>query len=103
MVVSKPGDELALSFAAAPLPALRPGWSRTFLLRGDGFSKEMDLHSASPDVVLPLPFHAMKAYPYKATDVPPSVRRVLDEAEAWNTRPVVRPIAPIELFARSRD
>jgi len=31
-----------------------PGFARTFLLRGDGFSKEMDINSASPDVVLPL-------------------------------------------------
>ena len=103
MVVSKPGDEIALSFDASALSALRPGWTRTFLLEGDGFSKEMDLHSASPDVVLPLPFHGMKAYPYAATVVPPAIRRVLEEAETWNTRPVVQPITPIELFARSKD
>ena len=38
-----------------PLPA---GWTRTFLLDADGFSKEMDINSASPDAVAPLPFHA---------------------------------------------
>ena len=56
-VVSRPGDELILSFDArafAPLPA---GWRRTFLLYSDGFSKEMDINSASPHELAPLPFH----------------------------------------------
>jgi tetratricopeptide (TPR) repeat protein len=101
MLVSKPGDEVELSFDARTLGAIRPGWTRTFLLRGDGFSKEMDRNSASPDVVLPLPFHGMKGYPYADSDVPPRVRRIFEEAESWNTRAVVRPITPIELFARS--
>ena len=61
----------------------------------------MDRNSASPDVVLPLPFHGMKGYPYADSDVPPRVRRIFEEAESWNTRAVVRPITPIELFARS--
>jgi tetratricopeptide (TPR) repeat protein len=103
MVVSKPGDEVELSFDARGLRAVRPGWTRTFLLRGDGFSKEMDKNSASPDVVLPLPFHGMKAYPYAEASVPPRVRRAFEEAEVWNTRTVVRPITPIELFAKSED
>ena len=63
-VISRPGDEIALSFDAAALPPLPPGWTRTFLLYGDGFSKEMDLNSASPDTVEPLPFHGMTRYPY---------------------------------------
>ena len=37
---------------------------RTFLLYTVGFSKEMDLHSATPDVVEPIPFRAMSRYPY---------------------------------------
>ena len=48
-VVSRPGDEIALSFDAAALPPLPAGWTRTFLLYSDGYSKEMDLNSASPD------------------------------------------------------
>jgi hypothetical protein len=63
-VISAPGDEIALSFDAAALPPLPPGWERTFLLHADGFSKEMNLHSASPDRLEPLPFHAMRNYPY---------------------------------------
>ena len=98
-VVSKPGDELALSFDAGPLPPPRRGVARTFLLHGDGFSKEMDINSASPDAVLPLPFHAMKRYPYPETEVPPGVREALEEGERWNTRVVVRPVVPIDLHA----
>ena len=48
-VVSRPGDEIALAFDAAALPPLPAGWTRTFLLYADGYSKEMDLNSASPD------------------------------------------------------
>jgi hypothetical protein len=98
-VVSKPGDEVAVSFDASALPPVGAGRARTFLLHGDGFSKEMDINSASPDVVLPLPFHGMRAYPYADAEAPPSVRKAARQAEAWNTRLVVRPITPIELFA----
>jgi Tfp pilus assembly protein PilF len=99
-VVSKPGDEVALSFDARALPPPKAGWARTFLVQGDGFSKEMDINSASPDVVLPLPYHGMRAYPYAEADAPPSAREAAEHAAAWNTRLVVRPIVPIELFAR---
>jgi tetratricopeptide (TPR) repeat protein len=98
-VVSKPGDEVAVSFDAKALPPVRAGQARTFLLHGDGFSKEMDINSASPDIVLPLPYHGMKAYPYAEADLPPAARRAAEQAQAWNTRRVVRPIVPIELFA----
>jgi Tfp pilus assembly protein PilF len=98
-VVSKPGDEVAASFDARALPPLGRGRARTFLLHGDGFSKEMDINSASPDVVLPLPYHGMKAYPYAEVDAPPAAREAAERAEAWNTRPVVRSTVPIELFA----
>ncbi|HYN03197.1 MAG TPA: hypothetical protein VE359_12175, partial [Vicinamibacteria bacterium] len=64
-----------------------------------GFSKEMDINSASPDIVLPLPYEGMKAYPYAEADAPAAVRRAAQQAEAWNTRLVVRPIVPIELYA----
>ena len=62
-VVARPGDDVHLTFDASALPALPAGWTRTFLLYADGFSKEMDLQSASPDAVGPLPFHGMRAYP----------------------------------------
>ena len=56
-VVMRPGDEVALSFDARALPSLPVGWTRTFLLYGDGFSREMDLNSEAPDHVAPIPSH----------------------------------------------
>jgi hypothetical protein len=98
-VVSKPGDEVAASFDASALPPVGAGRARTFLVEADGFSKEMDINSASPDVVLPLPYHGMKEYPYAEADAPPAARKAAEEAESWNTRLVVRPLVPIELHA----
>ncbi|MCC6165367.1 MAG: VCBS repeat-containing protein [Acidobacteria bacterium] len=54
-VISRPGDEVALAFAADGLPPLPAGLTRTFLLHGDGFSREMDINSANPDSAWPLP------------------------------------------------
>ena len=71
-VISRTGDEIALSFDATALPALANGWTRTFLLYADGFSKEMDINSASPDQLAPLPFHAMTRYPYRWPERYPS-------------------------------
>ena len=63
-VISRPGDEIGLSFDASALPPLAAGMRRTFFLYASGYSKEMDLHSASPDAVAPIPFRAMPHYPY---------------------------------------
>jgi tetratricopeptide (TPR) repeat protein len=63
-VITHHGDELRLTFDESALAPLRPGLSRTFLAFADGFGKDMDLNSARPDTVAPLPFHGMTAYPY---------------------------------------
>jgi len=84
-VVARPGDEVAVGFDATALPALPAGWTRTFLLHADGFSKEMDLNSASPDQALPLPRHGMSAYPETdAARVDPETGAPL--APEWFTR-----------------
>jgi len=88
-VVSRPGDEIALSFAALPPPPA--GWTRTFLLHADGFSKEMDRNSASPDVAAPLPYHGMTVYPYDP-DARPLSAAQRAYLERYNTRVVTRSI-----------
>jgi hypothetical protein len=85
-VISRPGDELSLSFAADKLPPVPKGWTRTFLLYADGFSKEMDINSASPDQVGPLPFHGMSKYPYAWPERFPLTEKRRAYMEKYNTR-----------------
>jgi len=85
-VISKTGDELTLSFDA--LPELPADKKYTFLFFADGYSKEMDINSGSPDAVFPLPFKAMTKYPYGADERFPTTeekRRIYDE---YTTRTV---------------
>jgi Tfp pilus assembly protein PilF len=86
--ISRTGDELALSFDASALLPLPPNSRRTFLLHGVGFSKEMDLNSASPDEVAPIPFRAMSRYPYRWPERYPH----MDDLERFHTRAVSRSI-----------
>jgi hypothetical protein len=95
-IISRPGDEVALSFDATALGPLPSGWKRTFLLYGDGFSKEMDINSASPDQVLPLPFHGMTSYPYAAPEAYPMTPKHRAYLERYNTRVVTSAVPPIE-------
>ena len=95
-VIAKPGDEIALSFdagAARPPPV---GWTRTFLLMADGFSKEMDINSASPDAVEPLPFHRMTRYPYAGPEHYPDTAAYRAYRDTYNTRVVVKPLPSLD-------
>ena len=87
-VISLPGDEISLSFDARRLPPLSPKWTRTFLLYSDGYSKEMDINSASPDQVLPLPFHGMSGYPYPSRESYPMTAARQAYIDRYNTRVV---------------
>jgi len=89
-VIAKPGDEISLAFDASSLPPVANGWTRTFLLVADGFSKEMDINSASPDRVGPLPFHGMTGYPYGGHEKYPDSKAHRDYQARYNTRPVLR-------------
>ncbi|PYS84109.1 MAG: hypothetical protein DMF67_06280 [Acidobacteria bacterium] len=95
-VISRPGDEISLSFDATQLPPLPAGWTRTFLLYADGFSKEMDINSASPDQVSPLPFHGMTKYPYTAPESYPLTEGRRAYIERYNTRLVTAEFPSID-------
>jgi hypothetical protein len=95
-VISKPGDEISLSFDVRQLPRLPSGWTRTFLLYADGFSKEMDINSASPYQVLPLPFHRMTKYPYAHPETYPLTAERRAYMDKYNTRVVTAEIPSID-------
>jgi hypothetical protein len=52
----------------APVPA---GWTRDYLFYADGFEKDMDFYAAHGYTVEPLPFHAMRGYPYMGAETYP--------------------------------
>src|SRR6266850_2836958 len=94
--ICRPGDEISVSFDASALPLLPKGWTRTFLLYSDGFSKEMDINSASPDQFAPLPFHGMSRYPYAWPEHYPLTEARRRYIEKYNTRVVTSPVTSIE-------
>jgi len=65
MVVFGTGDEIALEFDPTKLPALPTGWTRDYFFLVKGYEKDMDFYAANGFTVEPLPFKAMKGYPYK--------------------------------------
>jgi hypothetical protein len=97
-VISLPGDEVALTFEA--LPQAGPRWRRTFLLFSQGYSKEMNPRSASPDTVAPLPFRGMSGYPYSAGERYPGTKAHLEYQERYNTRVVVKSLPSIDGVGR---
>jgi hypothetical protein len=95
-VIAKPGDEIALSFDAASLPPLHVGYQRTFLLYADGFSKEMNIRSATPDSLGPLPFHGMSAYPLGDGERYPADAAHVRYLDQHNTRVVPRQMPSLD-------
>lgn len=89
-VISRPGDEIALSFDARALPEPSAGSTRTFLLYSFGYSKEMNPRSASPDTVGPLPFRAMSGYPYRPDEHYPRTKAHREYLDRYNTRVFLR-------------
>jgi hypothetical protein len=94
-VIAAPGDEIALAFDATAVSALPAGWTLTFLLEADGYSKEMDINSASPDAVAPLPFHAMHEYPYRGPEHYPDTPEHQRYQAEFNTRVIGRSVPPL--------
>jgi len=84
-VIMARGDEISLEFDASQLPELPKGWSRTLVLHSDGYCKDMDLYTAFPDTVKPLPYHGMKNYP----PVEPNLSASKEYQRVWNTRRIV--------------
>ena len=50
----------------------------------------MDLYSAYPETVKPLPFHDMSGYPYPETETYPNDDKHRQYQETFNTRQILR-------------
>ena len=106
-VIMNAGDELRLSFPAPPPPAA--GWTRDFVLIGDGWNKDGDFNTGYSKTVLPLPAHGSTAYTAASLvpvlDEDPVYRRYPEDWQRFHTRfitaqPFVRGLyalaAPVE-------
>jgi hypothetical protein len=80
------GDELTLRFSTDALSPAPERYRRCFILKTDSFCKDMDLYSAYPDTVEPLPFHSMSGYPYGVNETYPSDEKHETYNRRFNTR-----------------
>ncbi len=87
-VILGTGDEIALRFDAAGAPALQPGMTRSFILVSHAYCKDMDLYTAAPDGIEPLPFRSMSSYPYPASEHYPDDELHERYRHNYNTRMV---------------
>jgi Tfp pilus assembly protein PilF len=87
-VIMGPGDEVALRFDASVLAPLPAGHDRSFVLVSHAYCKDMDLYTATPRTLEPLPFRGMSQYPYPATERYPATEAHRSFREAYNTRVV---------------
>ena len=85
-VIMNAGDEMQLSFTALPPPAA--GWTRDFVLVGDGWEKDGDFNTAFSKTVLPLPRHDMTEYDGGPADLErdPAYLRHPEDWQRYHTR-----------------
>jgi hypothetical protein len=88
-VIMGHGDEITLRFRAGAPPAVPDEMRRTFILKTDSYCKDMDLYTAFPDTLAPLPFHAMSGYPYGDDQAYPDTEITREYRQRYNTRRVM--------------
>ncbi|MBZ5549989.1 MAG: CRTAC1 family protein [Acidobacteriia bacterium] len=79
------GDEVALDFDPAKLPALPQGWVRDYFFAAHGYEKDMDFYAYRGDTVEPLPYRDMGTYPYPGKAFPADADHINYQLE-YNTR-----------------
>ena len=84
-VVFGSGDEVALDFDPAKLPALPRGWVRDYFFVANGYEKDMDFYAYRGETVDPLPFRDMRTYPYPGRSFPADADH-LNYLLEYNTR-----------------
>jgi tetratricopeptide (TPR) repeat protein len=85
-VILGSGDEVQMEFDSTRLPPVPAGWTRDYLFYADGFEKDMDFYAAYGYTVEPLPFHAMRGYPYIGAETYPLEEPYLQYQLDLNTR-----------------
>ncbi len=85
-VIMAHGEELTLRFPAEAFGPVREGWTRSFMLRADSYCKDMDLYTAFPESIDPLPFHGMSGYPYRPDEAYPDTEKTRAYRREFNTR-----------------
>jgi hypothetical protein len=87
-VIMNAGDELRLQFTE--VPPVGNGWSRDFVLIGDGWEKDGDYNTGFSQTVLPLPSHDRPAYGAGTTSLEleddPVYQRHRDDWQRYHTR-----------------
>jgi hypothetical protein len=81
-----PGDDLKLEFDASDLPPIRPGWTRSYVLRSIGYCKDADPFTAASDTVGPLPYKGMPDYPFGTEGERPIDDRYRAYLKTYQTR-----------------
>jgi tetratricopeptide (TPR) repeat protein len=87
-VITGHGEEITLRFPVAGVGPLPAGSQRSFLLKTDSYCKDMDLYTAHPQTVQPLPFHGMSGYPYGPDEQYPDTQATREYRSQYNTRRV---------------
>ncbi len=85
-VIMSHGEEITLRFAVDDFGPVPDGYQRSFILKADSYCKDMDLYTAYPETVEPLPFHAMSGYPYGPGEQYPDTPQTRTYRDTWNTR-----------------
>jgi len=85
-VLVAPGDEIAATFDASALPPPPAGSVRSFVLVSHAYCKDMDLYTATPETLEPMPFRGMTKYPYPPNERPAETDAQRRVRETYQTR-----------------
>ena len=85
-VVMGRGDGLETAFRAGDFPPVPEGMTRSFILDTFGYCKDMDLYTAYPETVNPLPYRAMPSFPYPPGSAYPDTAAVRAYLLKYQTR-----------------
>lgn len=90
-VIMAHGDGLTLRYDPAAFGPVPDGMQRSFVLKTHSYCKDMDLVTAYPDTVEPLPFQGMSGYPYGPDEHYPDTPKTRDYRARYNTRHILGP------------